>query len=139
MTDFLNSVQLSGKIIGDPQLRRPDNRKLAVLSFTAETLEAVGRSGRQETVKWRAKIFGSLAEKAVKDLGRGIHVVVVGRVSGYEGVSDASGKKKSRHGDVDVVLDVHRYVVLANPTIVSKVVMEDNSEESHLELPAVQL
>jgi hypothetical protein len=130
MPDVLNSIQLSGKILDEPKLRRPDGRRLAVLSFTAETLDEVGRNRRKEPVRWRAKIFGPAAEQAAKDLGREIHVVVIGRVSGYEGAADTrpGKKKKTRRNDVDVVIDIHKYAVLPSPVIVTTVGLEDGGD-----------
>ncbi len=130
MPDALNSIQISGKILDEPKLRRPDNRKLAVLSFTAETMDKVGKVGRVEPVRWRAKLFGPIAEQAAKDLGREIHVVCIGRVSGYEGAADTktNKRKKTRRNDVDVVIDVHKYAVLPAPTIVSYVGLEDGGD-----------
>lgn len=130
MPDVINSIQISGKILDEPKLRRPDNRKLAVLSFTAETIEKVGRAGRIEPVRWRAKIFGPAAEQAARDLGREIHIVAVGRVSGYEGAADtrAGKKKKTRRNDVDVVIDIHKYAVLPTPVIVSEVGLVDGGD-----------
>lgn len=129
MPDLLNSIQISGKIMDEPKLRRPENRKLAVLSFMAETLEEVGRTKRLEPVRWRAKIFGPQAEEAAKELGRDIHVVVVGRVSGYEGAADNSSNKKTRRNDVDVVIDIQKYAVLPKPVMVTKIELEDGGEE----------
>jgi hypothetical protein len=67
----------------EPQMRRPGDNRFPILSFTGETREIVGNAKRPEIIRWRAKLFGRLAEEGSQRIVKGLWILVHGRLSGY--------------------------------------------------------
>jgi single-stranded DNA-binding protein len=68
----------------EPQMRRPGEQRFPILAFTAETREIIGNAKRPEIIRWRAKLFGKLADEGAAQITKGSWVMIHGRLSGYQ-------------------------------------------------------
>lgn len=80
----INFTLLSGTVASDPDVRRSGPHRHPIVSFDGETVQTVGKNNRIEVLKWRAKLFGAMAEKAVTQLRKGLRITIEGGYSGYE-------------------------------------------------------
>lgn len=80
----INQVFLSGTIQSDLAGRRVGKQQSLIVSFTVETVQHIGLTEQLEVYRWRAKCFGKLAERAQRELRKGIRVTVEGSLSAYK-------------------------------------------------------
>lgn len=123
----INQTVLSGTILGTPEVRKVGKNRYPILTFEAETVEAVGEGNRVETLHWRGKCFGHTAEALKAQLRKGLEVLVRGRWSGYQ----APKGKKSPIPEITV-----KELALVPPT---SVVFEAQIEEGSADRRAAEL
>lgn len=75
----MNNAILSGRLTRDPEIRYTvDN--LAIASFTLAVDRLPKRDGTKEADFISVKIFGKQAESCEKHTGKGLRVIVIGRI-----------------------------------------------------------
>lgn len=75
----MNNAMLSGRLTRDPEIRYTvDN--LAIASFTLAVDRLPKRDGTKEADFINVKIFGKQAESCEKHTGKGLRVIVSGRI-----------------------------------------------------------
>ena len=92
----MNSVQLSGRLTKDPEMRYTSDQ-LAIASFTI----AVDRLKREDADFISVKVFGKQAESCEKYTGKGLRVIVTGRIQ----TGSYTNREGSKVYTTDVIAD----------------------------------
>lgn len=75
----MNNAILSGRLTRDPEIRYTVEN-LAIASFTLAVDRLPKRDGTKEADFINVKIFGKQAESCEKHTGKGLRVIVIGRI-----------------------------------------------------------
>ena len=87
----MNSVFISGRLTRDPEVRYTESQ-MAIAKFTVAVDRGKGRDGQDKGADFpTVKVFGKQAENCQRFLGKGLRVLVEGRLE--TGSYDRSGEK----------------------------------------------
>lgn len=82
-------VEIAGHLGADPEVRfSPSGQKLTNLRIAT----TVRRQGKEETIWWRAVIFGDHLDKMISFLKKGSAVIVIGKMNPPQIYTDKNGQ-----------------------------------------------
>lgn len=98
----MNNVVLSGRLTADPDVRQTENTTMA--TYTLAVDRRFKREGEPDADFIRCVVFGRGAEFAQNYLGKGIKIMITGRINtgSYE-------KDGIRHYTTDIIVDQQEF------------------------------
>ncbi len=105
----MNYVHIIGRLGRDPEVRyTSDNQKVTTLTIAS----SYKKSGKEETIWWRATLWGDRWDKMVQYLSKGKPVMVGGEMRKPQTYKDKSGE--TQLGSIDVTAEYVKFVPYGN-------------------------
>lgn len=94
----MNSVQISGRLTKDPEVKYTSGTQTAVVQATIAIDEGKDKDGKKQTQFPRVVVFGKQAESLGKYTEKGCRIEVTGRI--------VTGSYKNKNGDTVWTTDI---------------------------------
>lgn len=105
----MNYVHIIGRLGRDPEVRyTSDNQKVTTLTIAS----SYKKSGQEETIWWRATLWGDRWDKMVQYLTKGKPVMVGGEMRKPQTYQDKNGH--TQLGSIDVTAEYVKFVPFGN-------------------------